>query len=271
MLHFQNEHLTVFQSALYQTTTAIVEAGEVVIMTDPNWLSGEVEEIQAFLAKRLGDRELYIIYTHSDYDHIIGSGAFPQAKVIASEALVKNPQKDATMNRIREFDQQYYVKRSYTPMYPKVDLVISQAHEKIQLGDVILSFYQAPGHTKDCLFTVIEPYGIFLAGDYLSDIEFPFIFSSYLDYLETMNTALSILENHRISFLVPGHGSVATHFQTINERLSFAIYYLEQLVINPDSFEDECREKYRFFEGMKSTHKENQLMSKKHEKCSSED
>lgn len=262
MLQFQSERLTVFQSALYQTTTAIVEAEEVVIMTDPNWLAEEMEEIQAFLHLRLGNRQLYIIYTHSDYDHIIGSGAFPHAKVIASEKLVQNSQKETTMERIRAFDQQYYVKRRYTPVYPTVDIVISNKHEKLQLGDITLSFYQAPGHTKDCLFTVVEPYGIFLAGDYLSDVEFPFIFSSYSDYIDTMNTASDILQNHRIAYLVPGHGSVATNAQNINERLRFSIYYLEQLVENPEVLEAECRNKYPFFDGMQHLHQENVKMAK---------
>lgn len=263
MLHFQSKHLTVFQSALYQTTTAIVEAEEVVIMTDPNWLAEEVEEIRAFLHRRLGNRELYIIYTHSDYDHLIGSGAFPQAKVIASQELVHHPEKEATMKRIRAFDQQYYVKRNYTPVYPVVDIVISNKHEKIQVGDVTLSFYQAPGHTKDGLFTVVEPYGIFLAGDYLSDVEFPFIFDSYSNYIHTMNTAASILENHRVAFLVPGHGTVATNAQNMNERLQFAKYYLEQLVEGPDVLENECRQKYAFFEGMQHLHADNREMAQK--------
>lgn len=263
MLHFQSKHLTVFQSALYQTTTAIVEAEEVIIMTDPNWLAEEIEEIRAFLHQRLGNRELYIIYTHSDYDHVIGSGAFPHAKVIASEELVQNPEKKATMKRIRAFDQQYYVKRNYTPVYPRVDIVISNQHEKIQLGDLTLSFYKAPGHTKDGLFTVVESFGIFLAGDYLSDVEFPFIFDSYSGYIETMNTAASILEEHQIDYLVPGHGSVATNAQNINERVRFAKYYLEQLVKDPEALENECREKYTFFEGMQHLHAENQEMVRK--------
>lgn len=33
MIQFQNDFITVFQSSLYMTTTAIIEAEDVVIMT----------------------------------------------------------------------------------------------------------------------------------------------------------------------------------------------------------------------------------------------
>ena len=34
MIQFQNNYLTVFQSSLYMTTTAIIETNDVVVMTD---------------------------------------------------------------------------------------------------------------------------------------------------------------------------------------------------------------------------------------------
>ncbi len=31
--------------------------------------------------------------------------------------------------------------------------------------------YNAPGHNDDGLFTIIEPFGLMLSGDYLCDVE----------------------------------------------------------------------------------------------------
>lgn len=261
MLHFHDNHLTVFQSSLYMTTTAIIQSNNVMIITDPTWLPGEIEEIKNFIDKHLGNKELYIIYTHSDFDHIIGSGAFREAKVIATEEFKNNPNKKEIVREIYDFDQQYYIERNYRPTYPVVDLPIVMDSQKAQLADVSLTFYKAPGHTNDGLFTIVEPYGIFLAGDYLSDVEFPFITSSYQDYVKTIDKASAILNRYDINYLIPGHGSVTCERQEMLNRINFSKYYLEQLIHDYSDLENECRKKFRFFEGMKNIHFENKKLA----------
>lgn len=265
MLHFQKDHLTVFQSALYLTTTAIIESDQVIILTDPNWLPDEVAEIREYIDKHLKNKEFYIIYTHSDFDHIIGAGAFPQAKVIASEAFQHQSKKDIILQKIHTFDQKYYIDRKYTHQYPFVDTMVSLDGETMQLGDVKLTFYQAPGHTNDGLFTVVEPYGIFISGDYLSDVEFPFIYSSYTDYVKTIHKAVSIMDHHAIQYHVPGHGNVTELKQEIMDRIEFSKYYLEQLVIDHKELENECRNKFPFFEAMEDSHLNNIQLARKEE------
>ncbi|BCB04186.1 hypothetical protein KH172YL63_23190 [Bacillus sp. KH172YL63] len=226
-------------------------------MTDPNWLSVEVEEIREYIDKILGDRQLYIIYTHSDFDHIIGSGAFPEAKVIASSGLKHHEFKEEIMNQIYQFDQKYYVTRNYKPVYPSVDIEVTHDGQRVEIGSVTLTFYLAPGHTDDSLFTVIEPYVIFLSGDYLSDVEFPFIFGKYKDYVSTIEKVESILDHHAISLHVPGHGNVTDHTEEIKSRVVKSTYYLTSLSENHEDIEAFLREEYPFYEGMKSIHQEN--------------
>lgn len=257
MIQFKSKHLTVFQSALYMTTTAIIEANDVVVMTDPNWLPSEIEVIKEYITKQLGNRQLYIIYTHSDFDHIIGAGAFPEAKVIASERFTKNPNKEEILQTIHQFDQSYYLSRNYDMIYPNVDIVIKDDGHKIELGELTLTFYLAPGHTEDGLFTVVEPYGIFLAGDYLSDVEFPFLYSSYEDYVHTINKAETIFESNKIATLVPGHGTTTQNQNEIKKRINIAKDYLERLPHDNGELESFLQKKYKFFEGMKSNHLEN--------------
>ena len=86
MIQFQNEHITVFQSALYQTTCTVVETKDFVLVVDPNWLPHEMEEeIEQHVTQIRGQRELYLLFTHGDFDHVIGYHAFPGAKVIRSQ------------------------------------------------------------------------------------------------------------------------------------------------------------------------------------------
>lgn len=268
MIQFQKDNITVFQSALYMTTSAIIQTNEAIIMTDPNWLPSEIEEIQAYINNMEGDKQLYIIYTHSDFDHIIGSGAFPGAKVIASKQFDKNPNKAKSIQKIQQFDQSYYIQRSYSPVYPTVDIVVSEDGQTLELDSITMTFYQAPGHTNDGLFTVIEPYGLFLSGDYLSDIEFPFIFSSYKDYVNTIRKAEDILLHHQITTHIPGHGTTTQNQQEIQKRIHFSKHYLAQLPQDNEELEKCLREGYSFFEGMKSIHTDNKKMVNK--ECSEE-
>lgn len=115
MIQYKNETMRVFQSVLYLTTSAVIELDDVIIVTDPNWLPEEVTEIEAYINQNNKDKQLYIIYTHSDFDHIIGSGAFPQAIVIASKKLSENKHKEDAIKLVYSFDQKYYLQRNYKP------------------------------------------------------------------------------------------------------------------------------------------------------------
>lgn len=259
MLHYKDENLTVFQSVLYQTTTAVIESEEAIIMTDPTWLPKEIDRIKEFINERLNGRKLYIIYTHSDFDHVIGAGAFPEAFVIATERFQLNKNKRTVINEMKAFDQQYYIKRPYDYTYPTVDRLIKIDGDKLKLGSLTLHFFLAPGHTKDGLFTVIEPSGVLLSGDYLSDVEIPFIASSYKDYSQTIEKAEQIVSDFNIKCHVPGHGSVTNSKTEIKKRLSESLYYLKQLKSGDPENElsDYCHKHYAFFDGMIESHLDN--------------
>lgn len=107
------------------------------------------------------------------------------------------------------------------------------------------------------LFTVVEPQGIFLSGDYLSDVEFPFIASNYNDYVNTINTAGHIMLNHNITTQIPGHGSVTQNQEEMMKRINHSKYYLDQLLLDNDELEDYFKKEYKFFDGMKNIHYEN--------------
>ncbi|MBA2173744.1 MBL fold metallo-hydrolase [Halobacillus locisalis] len=257
MIQYRTEQLTVFQSLLYQTTSAVLKTDGAIVIVDPNWLPNEVLQIKEHVQLVRTNEPLYVIYTHSDFDHVIGSGVFPDATVIATEDLANHPDKEGIEREVAEFDQGYYLDRSYTPVFPEVDIKIDADGQILELGGLTLYFYKAPGHTKDSLFTIVQPLGLFLSGDYLSDVEFPFISSSYQDYVATISKAEKIFQQHSIKMHVPGHGSMTKDVVEMLERLSFSKYYLEELATNPESLRKVCQAKYRFYNGIKEMHEEN--------------
>ncbi|WP_462413139.1 MBL fold metallo-hydrolase [Neobacillus sp. Marseille-QA0830] len=230
MIQLQKDSITVFQSGLYQTTSTVVETEDFVLVTDPNWLPNEVEEIKRHVARVQGEKQLLLLFTHGDFDHIIGYRAFPKAKVIASKGFTEHPGKQQTVEEIRQFDNNYYIDRSYPIEFPEVDIVVEKDGQTLAIGDTTMTFYLAPGHTHDGIFTVIEPLGVWLAGDYLSNFELPFISHSARAYKETLRKAERILENHKIDILVPGHGQTTATKEEIKQRIQRSDNYLDRLM-----------------------------------------
>lgn len=229
MIHFKNKHITVFQSALFQTTSTVLETSEFILVVDPNWLPGEVEAIQHYVESIRRGRPLYLLFTHGDFDHVIGYRAFSDAKVIGSHGLVHHPKKHEKVQMIHDFDNENYIRRSYPVEFPEVDLVISEDGQQLEIGGTTLTFYLAPGHTHDGLFTIIEPLGIWITGDYLSDFELPFIYDSARAYAETLKKSSQVLEKHTIRVLIPGHGHVSDDHGEMKNRIERSATYLERL------------------------------------------
>jgi hydroxyacylglutathione hydrolase len=230
MIQYQNNDITVFQSALYQTTSIVLQTEEMVLIVDPNWLPGEIDDIRGYVNSIRGDRDTYLLFTHGDFDHIIGYKAFPGAITIGSKELSSHPQKEHKLTLIRQFDSKNYIQRKYPVEFPEIEVIISRDAHQLIVGDTTLTFYKAPGHTSDGLFTVIEPLGIFIAGDYLSNFELPFIYHSAKEYKQTLKTVQHIFDHHSIKMLVPGHGQATMDYDEMKRRLEMASDYLQRLI-----------------------------------------
>lgn len=264
MIHYQKGKITVFQSALYQMTTTAIVTKHHVVLVDPGILPHEIEEIKAFITKQAAQRKLSIVYTHQDFDHIIGAGAFPEAQVIVSRSFTQVSNCEELVEELKQFDQSFYLERSYEHLYPQADYTIEEDGQSLTFDDLTLFFYLAPGHTDDGLFIMIEPLQVLIAGDYLSDIEFPFINSHYKDYVQTLNKANQLLVEYEIETLIPGHGTVATGSLEVLLRLKEAQAYLASL-FNHHSlklFEAELRQQYQFYDGMIHEHTHNKQLVK---------
>jgi len=171
-IQYRNDGITVFESALYRTTCTVISLAQSVLIVDPNWLPDEIDFIADYVQQHYSGYTQYLIFTHSDYDHIIGYGKFPKAKVIASEKLTSNPRKQEILKQIEDFDNEYYITRNYPLAYPAVNYSILTDVQTLTIENTQLIFYLAPGHVTDGLFILIPSKNCWIAGDYLSTIHF---------------------------------------------------------------------------------------------------
>jgi len=226
---YQTEQMTVFHSALYQTTTTVLQTPDLVLLVDPNLLPQEIETIREHVTSVLDGRPLYLLFTHSDWDHVIGYRKFPEAITIGSTAMANHPDRADVVLAMRKFDARNYITRDHALDYPELDYVVEADGQQLTVGGTTLTFYLAPGHTPDGLFTVVEPLEVFVAGDYLSDVEYPFINQDAQLYEATMAKVELVLERHAINVMVPGHGSVTTSQEEMRKRKQDALDYIREL------------------------------------------
>lgn len=267
MIKYQDKHITVFESALFRTTSTVMITDDLILVVDPNWLPHEVEQIRNFVSNNQKERPLYLLFTHSDYDHIIGYKAFPGAKIIISEAFQNNPKKQESLEGILNFDDEYYISRNYKIEYPEGDVIVEKDSQQLKIGKTVLTFYLAPGHNRDGIFTIVEPLNTWITGDYLSNEEFPYIYFNSFAYEETLGKVDTILEKHNIEKLIPGHGDIAFDKKEIQNRKIENLKYISDLRSSLESGKKFNLEnlwgKYRFPKVMTRFHEENVELMKK--------
>ena len=270
-IQYKTPELIVFESALFRTTSTLVETEDLILLVDPNWLPIEIDQIKWELSKKTKNKPLFLLFTHSDYDHIIGYRAFENANIIASEAFVDNKDKTKILQQIKDWDDENYIKRTYPIEYPAVDVIIKKDGQQLQVGQTTLTFYLAPGHNIDGIFTLVDPLCIWIAGDYLSNIEFPYIYHSSFEYEKSLAKVQPILTTHNPQILVTGHGDVALSTQEILKRQSDSYTYIKtlRLVIGNDEVFDfsQLMEGYDFPKIMKQFHDGNVTLIKKELNC----
>jgi hydroxyacylglutathione hydrolase len=269
LIQWQTEGLTLFKSDLYETISSVIETDDLILVVDPCWLPREVASIREFVHRRREDKPVYLLFTHSDYDHILGYGAFPEAAVITSHAFADKTLADQEeiIEQIHTFDDEYYVRRDYAMVYPTVDHIITKEGETLTVGDTKMTFYFSPGHNIDGMFTVIEPFGVLLAGDYLSDLEFPYIYHSSTLYEKSILKLDTIVSSHSIQTLVTGHGNYTQDPLEMKRRQTKDLAYIHAMrhavAIQDQSFIDQMINSCPFPRNMRKFHRNNQLLFEK--------
>ena len=228
-IQYRTKDLILFESALFRTTTSLIIGEQYILLIDPNWLPTELDFIENTIQSLGKNVEKYLLFTHSDYDHIIGYGKFKTYKTIASKNFVDNKDKKSILKEIKKFDDKYYITRTYEIEYPIIEIAISGDDEKLQIGLDEYRFYQAKGHNKDGIIVFNQTKNILIAGDYLSNIEFPYIYDSLKDYKETLTKFENILKLQAIKIVVPGHGDYTTDTKEMVKRIEESKNYIAEL------------------------------------------
>jgi len=260
-IQYEDNGLVVYESDLFRTSSSLIKSNDYILIVDPNWLPREIDFIFEQAQKYGKNKEKYLLFTHSDYDHIIGYNKFTNYKTIGSANFEKNGDKEAILNQIREFDDEYYIHRDYKIEYPSLDIVIEKDGFELEIATDKYIFYQAQGHNSDGIISYNKSKGILIAGDYLSNIEFPYIYDSFKNYKNTLAKFAKIIKNEDVKILITGHGDFTTGKSEMKLRIKESfnyIYELESALLEQKDFDlDKLFTRYKFPISMHKFHAKN--------------
>jgi hydroxyacylglutathione hydrolase len=215
--------VVVVTSRIWQTNATAIRSGGEVLLIDSPYFPDELELLPALL-RQAGFEPNALFATHADYDHVLGPVAFPGLPLGVG---------DHTMERLRAFpgqaqrelrdeDARNYVTRERPLSLGSVQSLPVPGY--VELGEMELELHVADGHTSDGTALFARPLGVLVVGDYLSDVEIPWISpGGGLDvYRATLARLAPLVE--AAETIVPGHGlphSRDTALRLIDEDLDY--------------------------------------------------
>lgn len=222
-----HEDAIVVTSLWWQINATAIRAGGETMLIDSPYFPEELELLPAVLAQS-GFEPAALLSTHGDFDHLLARLAFPDLSLgVAESTMLRIRETPGEAQRhLRDYDSEAYVER------PR-PLALGQTQSlpvpgKLGLGDQELELHPAEGHTPDGMAVLAPWLGVLCVGDYLSDVEIPWIneAGSVDDYRATLARLAPLVE--RAEVVVPGHGSTHTRERAL-ELLDEDVEYLDAL------------------------------------------
>ena len=194
--------VVVATSRIYQTTCTLLRRGEEAFCVDSPVLPDELELLPA-IAEQSSFTVVALLATHSDWDHLLGRMAFPEAAlgVAESTASVLDEDPGAAQRALREFDEEHYVTRDRPLGLGAMERL--PVPGRLGIGDAELELHPVGGHTPDGMAIVVPWARVLIAGDHLSPIEIPMVVDDEA-YLETLGRLEALIG--QVDTVVPGHG-----------------------------------------------------------------
>ncbi|HYP48902.1 MAG TPA: MBL fold metallo-hydrolase [Thermoleophilaceae bacterium] len=204
----------VVTSRMWQTNAVALRAGGECMLVDSPYFPDELEALPGLLAQA-GFEPDALLATHADFDHLLGRLAFPKLALGVGESTAERLRAEPgkAQRQLRDFDAEHYVVRA-------APLSLGQLQGlpvpgSVDLGKGELELHPAPGHTGDGTAFFARSLGVLLVGDYLSDVEIPWLHpgGSLEEYRATLARLGQLVE--AAETVVPGHGSPLTPEATL--------------------------------------------------------
>ena len=202
-----------YESALWETTALALHADGEAVLVDPCISAPEIAAIAGDVAAR-GLEVRGLLITHADWDHVCGISAFPGVPAIMSRGAADRIASGQAAEEVVRHGGEEGLSWDGAP---RADLVFDPG-EALQVGPFAVETMALPGHTACGAGYRVRDLGLLVVGDYLSVIEFPFVYVSTAAYRATLAALLTELERDPVELVTPGHGRALDRHRGARDR-----------------------------------------------------
>lgn len=202
-----DQDVLLIESSVWQTNAIAVRNGSEAFLIDSPVLPEELETLPS-LFEQAGFPIVGLLATHADWDHLLGTLAFPEAALAVGEtsAARLKAEPGAAARELRDFDDAWYLKRGRPLSLPGAEAL--PVPGLVEIGERELELHSADGHTSDGMAVFARWCGVLAVGDYISPVEIPMISEggSLPAYRATLLRLRELVADARV--VVPGHGEM---------------------------------------------------------------
>lgn len=195
------------------------------------WDSLSHPDDMRFFRPMIGERELLIVYSHADWDHIWGTAGLPCGKAaIIGHTLCKDRFKSEVPRTLAEKNVDDPAHWQAVKLIPPT--ITFEKEYAVSLGRATLFLHHLPGHTPDSIAGFLPDQGILLLGDAV-ETPLPLVpaGSNLAGWIEEL---LRWQKDPRVRTVIPSHGAIGGR-----EILTENIVYLQHLLAGREIAEPE--------------------------------
>jgi hydroxyacylglutathione hydrolase len=189
-------------SALWETSSLLLIAGSEAVAVDPGVTQSEIEAVRDRAAAE-GARVVAVVATHGDFDHVAGIASFPDAEAVMGPRAAARV---ADGSAVREMAEEGAPLGLSWPGSPRCDRILRVGRSE-RIGPFAIETMELEGHTDDGIGLRLRDPDVLIVGDYLSPIEYPFVYHSTVAYRSTLAGLADLLRNDPPARVIPGHGA----------------------------------------------------------------
>jgi cyclase len=198
-----NDFLYLMRFELFEANCLLLMTSRYAFVIDTYMGPDSMKEFRHILDIQKGTRKLFVINTHSHFDHIWGNCAFPEASFIAHESCrdIMRRESHAVLEGTKR-ENPGWLMGNVDLIFPDITFT-----EKMSFIDdtMTIELQHMPGHSRDSIVAIVSPH-LCLAGDAIED-PFPLLSESgdqanidiFIEHLERLSSG-------GFSLVIPGHG-----------------------------------------------------------------
>jgi glyoxylase-like metal-dependent hydrolase (beta-lactamase superfamily II) len=177
-------------------------AGSEAVAVDPGVTQPEIEAVRE-RASSEGAQVVAVVATHGDFDHVAGIASFPDAEAVMGPRAAGRIASGAAL---RDMAEQGAPLGLSWPGSPRCDRVLRVGRSE-RVGPFSIETMELEGHTDDGIGLRLRKPDALIVGDYLSPIEYPFVYHSTVAYRSTLAGLAVLLRRDPPALVIPGHGA----------------------------------------------------------------